>query len=126
MRDDVIEYLATLGYEVGENDKVLIEYTEKTVLQYILNFCNLSELPDELYYTALEMIVGNFLNTKWTTGSLDLGDLDLSAPVSSIKEGDTQVSYSTGTTDNATMLKTFIQRVTNCDEQLVAFRRLRW
>lgn len=79
-----------------------LDYTTDEVVQKVLNFCNLEELPKELYYTVARM-VGEVLDPTETPQS--------------VRVGDTSVDFS----------KSAVDKVLNAYEsELYEFRKVRW
>lgn len=124
----VIKRLESFGYVLKPNDEYTLGFVlEKTKLD-ILNFCNIKEMPLELEYVAVDMVCGEFLLEKKSTGALSLNDIDLNtATIKSISEGDTSVSYATeGIQSSAQKLDGLIQSLLDSKKYLYKFRRLAW
>lgn len=51
--DDVALRLKGLGYTVSDEEVDSIEYCIKETEEYICNFCNIKNIPLELYNTAI-------------------------------------------------------------------------
>ena len=131
MYNDVVERLGMFGYEIQEGDEQKINYSSNVVAEHIKNFCNLNSesLPTKFKYYAIDKICGDFLNTKFLTGSLEFNDIDFTSPlVKSISEGDTSVSYETGQNDSPSQkIKSFIDGLNLEDKNnLYRFRRFDW
>ncbi len=125
---DVVERLSTLGYNLNEGDIVTLQLAINGVEQYIKNFCNISEIPEELYYVAVDMTAGTLLKTKQSIGINVSESIDFSnTGISSIKEGDVTVNFSTGDSNSTVNLfSALLKRLCNRDAELLAFRKLRW
>lgn len=63
------------------SDAALDLYVDKTI-QYILNYCNLYELPDELCYTVIDMVVNACFKAQSNSDN-----------IASIQEGGRTVSF---------------------------------
>jgi len=122
----VLKRLDSFGYEVKESDAWMIGFAMKKVENTILNECNISEIPDELNHTAVDMACGEFLLGKKQTGQLELGDLDLNGAIKSIKEGDTQVTMDESESDSDKVDSLINYLMNNGRGDLVCFRRIRW
>lgn len=99
---DVLQKLSAIGLEIGEenNDQLfLLTLSMQSMRKHICNECNVSEIPEGLFYVYVNMVIGDFLNTLYSMGKLDIDGLDLAGLVSSINLGDTSVSYSNSTDD---------------------------
>ena len=60
--DSVIMLLRSLTYEVKPDDDELISYFIDKVCADVKIKCNISEIPEDLYYVVIEMVCGEFLN----------------------------------------------------------------
>lgn len=119
----VIARLCTLGYKKQPIDDIKLEFIIGKTRDYILNFCNIDQIPSALVYTAIDMACGEFLSEKINTGELSLENLDLSsANVSSISEGDTKVTFN----DVSQKAEQLINTLLASKEQLYKFRRIAW
>lgn len=125
---DVTERLNSLGYIVSDNDVVLIQFAINGTEQYIKNFCNITAIPPELYYVAVDMVAGTFLKTKTSMGIAIWEDIDFDeGRINSITEGDVSVSYSyDSNTSVSARFNELINRLCNRDNELINFRKLRW
>lgn len=129
MLDDVIQRLASFGYRADEDDnwalKFIIEKTEK----HIKNSCNILEIPDGLYQSAVDMACGYFLREKKTVSPGSFKGLDLETAVKRIREGDTEVTFALneGSSTPEQRLDAFISQLISCGEaEFVSYRRLSW
>jgi len=124
---DVVTKLDMFGYTIQESDSGTLRLAAHSVVRYIKNFCNIKEVPSELYYTAVEMTAGVFLKTKLSIGEKvnSLIDFDL-CNVSSIAEGDVSVSFGSDKNNSTNRYIAFIDNLCNKDKELVKFRKLRW
>lgn len=119
----VIARLCTLGYKKQPIDDMKLEFIVGKTRDYILNFCNIDQLPSALVYTAIDMACAEFLSEKMNTGELNLDNLDLSsANVSSISEGDTKVTFN----DLSQKAEQLVNSLLSSKEQLYKFRRIAW
>lgn len=90
--------------------------------QRLLDACNLSRLPPEIWNVAADMACGEYLNMRRSMGYVQSGE----AAVTSIKEGDTQVSYAAERTEGQ-RLDDLIAKLQEIPREVVArYRRLRW
>ena len=118
------ERLEGLGYAFSDDDSSLLEFCIKSVEYGIRNYCNIpqsDELPSALSPIIVDRVCGEFLYVKRMSGQLDI-----SAAVKQIVEGDVSVSFSDSSSDGD-RLDGLIDRLINCGErELVRFRRIRW
>lgn len=118
--------LKALGYEVTETDAFAIDYAISKAEAKLKAEVNQPSIPDGLFYVWADLATGVFLQDKKATGQLT--GFNLTAPVKSISEGDTSVSYALADSNNPdTVLETLIKSLTTLDEfVLAAYRRLSW
>lgn len=120
MTDDIktLISLAT-GYTVTDDDAALVDILYKAEVRHVLNFCNLSEMPQELAEEVDKVVAGKFLQAR---KAAVLGDASVSV-ATSIKEGDTEVQLGGNTPEER--LDSLIAVWTE-ERDLTCFRRLRW
>lgn len=124
---DVTERLESLGYTVKVDDNSTIQYLIDKVVNAIKLDTNYVEFPMELLQMTIDMICGEFLQTKYALGQLT--EYDFSGSVKKITEGDTTVEYAYGSgskTPEERFLALVKQLRTADQSQLAAVRRLRW
>ena len=74
----------------------------------------------------MDMSCGEFLFAKKQTGQLEIGDLDLTGAISSIKEGDTQVNFN-GDESDSDKVDILLNYLLNSGKgELVCYRKIRW
>lgn len=122
----VLNRLDSFGYEIKESDAWMIGFAMQKVENTIRNECNISEIPDGLFHIAVDMACGEFLLAKKQTGQLELGDLDLTGAISSIKEGDTQVNFNGDESDSDKVDSLLNYLLNNGKGELVCYRKIRW
>lgn len=123
---EVTEKLKSLGYNVDDSDLVFIQFAINGTEQYIKNFCNITVIPPELYFVAVDMAAGTLLRTKSSVGENVCNSIDFESDnIKSISEGDISVTYNS---DSSTTAKynALLDKLCNRDNELIAFRRLRW
>lgn len=119
-KEEVIKRLASLGYEAVSEDDFLIDFLIQAVYQTLLNETNADEVPEGLRYVAINMVCGQLLNNK-----LAINKIDVEQAISSIREGDTSVSYSGGK-DPKEFLAEYYQKLTMPISEIVKYRKLSW
>lgn len=102
-----------LGISTKDTAKdILIQFAIDDAESLILNYCNLSTVPDGLKTTWLKMALELYRNEN-------LGSVEGSKYVSNISEGDSSVSFKTNYSDfKDSLLKNYIA-------QLNMYRRLK-
>ena len=126
-RDEVIARLAMLGYTATEVDNEHLDYEITFVVNYALNFCNVTELPEIVKPKMIDRICSQFLLIKKNSGNLEGFNYD--AAIKSIKEGDTQIQYAidSGGDTPENRFDAMVRELKNTlDKWLVPYRRLRW
>lgn len=135
LRESVIEIvpkkLTALGIEIPSDLEISVEEVEHA----ILNYCNLSQVPAELKFTWVGMVVDLVrweASTKKASGT-ESQKSDTPAFLSSLKEGDVTLGFSADTSSaeyqarNAHKLSNALDQVVmNYQDSLNRFRRLVW
>lgn len=125
---DVVKRLETLGYTLNDIDNGLLKLVINGVEQYIKNFCNIFDIPTELYFVAVDMAAGTLLRTKSSVGENVCDNIDFeSDEIKSISEGDVSVTYNSNSSSSATAkYNALLDKLCNRDNELIVFRKLRW
>lgn len=124
MIEKVKQRLTSLGYECVESDDFALEFVIKKAEQHIKHFCNISTVPDCLEWVMIDMVCGDFLLTKNSTGQLT--SVQIAAVVKKLTEGDTTVEYN-ATTDREATFNAYLDKMVNGHtSDLIAHRKLRW
>lgn len=126
MLEMVIERLKDFGYEATDADKASLVFVIAKVEQSVLNECNLLEIPEELKYIVVNMACGEFLQTKFSLGQLDLGELDLDGALKSVTEGDVSVTLDNSFDDTKKLQSLIGGLLATGKDELICFRKLRW
>lgn len=126
-RQDIIERLAQLGYTAVEADYAQIDFELKQVCDYVLNYCNISEIPEIIDYRLIDRVCAKFLFNKKNSGTLT--GFNYEVAIRKIKEGDTTVDYATGSSDVS--VESRFDKLVNAlergfDKWLVPFRKIHW
>ncbi|MCZ9313162.1 MAG: hypothetical protein O0V67_07270 [Methanocorpusculum sp.] len=123
--DAVLKRLVSLGYSLKEDDGWALCFAMQKVENHIKNSCNTTSIPDGLFNVAVDMVCGEFLFAKKQTGQLELGDLDLTGAITSIKEGDTQVNFG-GSSDESNFNQMLDYLMHHGEGDFVCYRKIRW
>ncbi len=120
----VKEFVESLGVTWKDTYNNIVAQIENEVDEYIKNYCNISSVPSGLANTKFNMVVGRFLNQLYSFGLLT--GIEFENVVSSIKEGDTQVNFSTGSTPTS-IFQSYVNGLKNADANtLIKYRKLVW
>ena len=126
-RNDVIERIKHFGYTVSESDYPQVDFELEKIINYTLNYCNITELPEIIKPRLIDRVCADFLFYKKNSGTLEGFDYD--AAIKSIKEGDTQIQYAVGQGED-TPENRFDSLVKSLergyDKWITPHRRLRW
>lgn len=124
---DVVARLAQLGYMATDSDHEHIEFELKKTNNYVLNYCNITTIPDILDPRIIDRVCSDFLYYKKNSGSLDGFNYD--AVIKSIKEGDTQIQYAVGQGEDTpeNRFDAFVRSLTQgFDKWITPHRKVRW
>lgn len=124
--NEVKDRLAQLGYEMQEGDEVTLLFCISRVEEYIKNTCNVTEIPEGLHYKSIDMVCGEFLDTKLSIGQLEGYNVEDNRLIKSIAEGDTTVTYQDGAADSYTAMSEYISSLKAADAELYTYRKIRW
>lgn len=126
-RNDVINRLNHLGYVANESDYEHIDYELEKIKAYVLNHCNIAEIPEILNLRIIDRVCADFLYYKKNSGSLKGFNYD--AVIKSIKEGDTTITYAVGQGEDTpeNRFDAFVKSLERgFDKWLTHFRRIKW
>ena len=124
--DKVVKRLKDLGYTTTDDDSML-EFELQKTLNYVMNYCNITEIPEILDYRIIDRVCAYFLYNKKNSGSLEGFDYDV--VIKSIKEGDTTITYAVGQGEDTpeNRFDAFVKSLERgFDKWITPHRRLRW
>lgn len=125
--EDVYDRLVQLGYVASEDDDECISFELTKVLNYVKNYCNITEIPSILNLRIIDRVCADFLYYKKNSGSLEGFNYD--AVIKQIKEGDTTISYAVGQGEDTpeNRFDSFVRQLERgFDKWITPYRRLRW
>ena len=93
-KDTIIQRLKMLGYTATTDDDAHIEFELNKTLDYVKNYCNITEIPEIIEPRLIDRVCCDFLYYKKNSGSLEGFNYD--TVIKSIKEGDTTITYAVG------------------------------
>lgn len=126
-RTDVIERLAHFGYIVKTEELAQVDYELEKILNYVKNYCHITEIPDILDLRICDRVCAEYLFIKKNSGKLDGFDYD--AAVKQIKEGDTTISYAVGQGEDTpeNRFDALVKQLERgFDKWITPYRALRW
>lgn len=123
----VTQRLNAFGYEVAHEDEFALGFCIDKVCVTIKNECNLSEVPDGLFYIAVDMAVGEFLRAKRVFSPSELVQLDVDGAVKTLHVGDVSAEMiSSGETADQ-KLAAFIEYLLSYGKgEFACYRKLKW
>lgn len=125
--EDVYRRLEQLNYSVVPEDQATVAYLIEKISNEIKLDTHSPEVPEALLQMAIDMICGEFLQSKYALGQLT--GFDFSGSIKKITEGDTTVEYAYGS-GSKTPEERFLAYLkilrTPDKSMLAAVRRLRW
>ena len=127
VRQDVIERLKQIGYVATDSDNDHIDFELNKTLNYVMNHCNITTIPEILDPRIVDRVCSDFLYYKKNSGSLEGFNYD--AVIKSIKEGDTTVQYAVGQGEDTpeNRFDAFVKSLERgFDKWITPHRRLRW
>ena len=83
-------------------------------------------IPAELAEVLTDRACGEYLQSAYAAGKLELESLDLTNAVQSVSEGDTSVTFAADASDSARLSALISSLLTAGEEDLLCFRKLRW
>ena len=122
----ILRRLVFLGYKSNLDDAWVISFAIQKVENQIKNSCNILKIPDGLLHIAADRICGEFLVAKKQSGQLDISGLDFKSAISSIKEGDTDVSFDNTMSDEAKFNQLLNRLMMSGESELICYRKLKW
>lgn len=127
----VLKRLLSFGYKINhEEDTWVICFCIQKVEKDIINFCNISKVPEGLEEIEINRICGEVLFSKKQTGKLNTENgFDVETAIKQVQAGDTNVVFATGEGSETleTKLNSLIAYLLNCGESdLICYRQLKW
>lgn len=124
---DVVKRLGQLGYSATEADYETIEFELTKITNYVMNYCNITTIPEILDPRIIDRVCSDFLYYKKNSGSLE--GFNYETVIKSIKEGDTTLTYAVGQGEDTpeNRFDAFVKSLERgFDKWITPHRRLRW
>ena len=123
----ILRRLVSFNYQLKEDDSWLLAFVIQKVEFHIKNYCNITSIPVGLFNVTTDKVCGEFLQSKFATGQLEIAELDFGEAVKSIQEGDTTVQFASGGNSDTDKIQLLINGLINGNEgDLVCYRKLKW
>ena len=126
IKDDVKEYLKSLGYEVVDGDLFLLDNSIQTVKYQIGNKTNQKKVPEGLKYIWINRSVAEFFNFKLKMNQLDIPSLNFNRIAKEISEGKTKVVFDDSKTTGDKFEVFLLSMSTYGENEILKYRRLVW
>lgn len=131
MLEAVKERLSSLGISVSSDpsstDGFLVNFAVNKTVDHIKNQTNLTEVPEGLTHTAIDMAVGEFLFTKKSMGQLQLDSLDFEYIEKRIKDGDTDIEFAIDVKSTPeAKFEAFLNYLQHNEADFVRYRVMLW
>ena len=126
-REKVIDRLTHFGFIVTEDNYDELDFEIEKYTNYVLNYCNITIIPEILDLRIIDRICAEFLFNKKNTGTLNGFNYDV--VIKEIKEGDTTLKYATGNGEDTaeSRFDAFVRQLERgFDKWITPHRRLRW
>lgn len=123
----VVQRLTMFGYVPTSEDTPHIEFELNSVLNYVKNYCNITEIPEILDIRIVDRVCSSYLFNKKNSGTLTNFDYD--AVIKQIKEGDTTIHYAVGQGEDTpeNRFDSLVKQLERgFDKWCTPHRRLRW
>lgn len=122
LSDDIIERLNSFG--VKDLDRTLLYILINKIKETVKNLTNLNEIPDGLHYKIVDAVCAEYLGSLYAVGKLKF---EISAPISSVKEGDTEVSFAISSQNSPQKLfETILENMKLPMSEIVKYRVFTW
>lgn len=122
--EDLKNMLLGYNYTLQDEDKLFDIILPKN-LQNLKNILNRKEVPDELYYVFLCRCVGDYLNTKYSTNTLNIDTLNFEPMLASLTEGGVSMSFN-GNTNQETFSKVVQRLMDYGNQEIYRYRFVGW
>lgn len=126
MKEKTIELLKALGFNVGTDDEVLLDFFCHQTENEICDYCNIKVIPDALFECAVENVCGKFLHAQLAIGNIE--QISTSKPlVKAVAVGDINVSFADGEQSDFDKILSLANRLLiSGKERWICYRRLSW
>jgi hypothetical protein len=121
MLDKILSILAAYGVDVTSSE-ALVQFILSRTIEKTLNYCCLTKIPAKLENYIVEMCVAMYVQSQ-AAMKAGQGIAAGTGAVTSIKQGDEQTNFDSGSAANA-VLKTYMDQVfSESQKELNKFRK---
>ncbi len=123
--ETTLSRLESFGYEIKESDSVMLAHYISATEHFVQKICHITEIPIQIAELFTDKVCGEFLAAQMRLGLLD-DVFEFETAISSIQEGDTNVSFSDSVSPKERFedFITYLCRLKESD--IVCYRRLTW
>lgn len=126
LTETILKRLDSFGCDITMNDIFCIAFSVQKVENSIKNDCNVTDVPEGLTNTAVDMVCGEVLDVLYRTGALSLDNIDLDGVIASVSAGDTSVSFDNSTSDDG-KFTILVQLLKNSGRgEFACYRSIKW
>lgn len=126
-REMVIKRLDQLGYTVDMSEYETVNFELTTILNYVKNYCNITDIPEILDNRIIDRVCSSFLFNQKNAGKLK--GFNYEVVIKELKEGDTTVKYANGQGEDTpeNRFDSLVKQLERgFDKWITPHRRLRW
>ena len=124
--ETILKRLVSFGIKLKDEDAWAISFCIQKTENYIRNSCNTLNVPNGLFNVAVDRVCGEYLFMLKQTGKLAIDGLEFGMITTSIKEGDTQVQFASGSSDDEKITNFINYLITRGEGELVCYRKIKW
>lgn len=126
-KEQIIKRLKHFGYTAELEDHEHIEFELNKICNYVLNYCNITEIPEIVEPRIIDRVCSEFLFYKKNSGTLN--GFNYEVVTKEISEGDTTIKYAVGQGEDTpeSRFDAMVRQLERgFDKWITPHRRLRW
>ena len=112
------------AYEFNAMEEMILSFNIDKCVRKMEMELN-SEIPVAFEYALVDMVVGEFLMSQKSLGTLKMNALDYNMVVKSVQEGDTNITFADGSSDSQ-KLDVLISFLMHPEINYADYRKIRW
>ena len=122
--DESTEVSEDVSYEFTPVEEMILSFNiDKSVREMEMKLN--SDIPEAFEYALVDMVVGEFLMSQKSLGTLKMNALDYNMVVKSVQEGDTNITFADGSSDSQ-KLDVLISYLMHPEIDYADYRKIRW
>lgn len=119
----ITDRLKQLGHEIKIEEEIALNFVKKRVEEHVLNFCNVTEIPDGVENHIIDRICGEYLHELNNLGKLT--EFDTNRCIEQIELGDTNVKFK-GSSQEDRINMIISALIGRLDGELLCYRQIKW